>query len=229
MLEATQRAPVRGPTFIRLLARLSDADVSPPQASLADRLSDWIDWTRAVALARTLDGAPPSASAGAPAYDDAEAAAYAATRASLTKAIGEGLAAADDADAPADYAPLRQHYLAMQRSMLAATGRLRDRLRWQLAARSGDAARLAELDALMEAVLSPREHSLLASVPALLGEHYERLRAAASVRGDTAGDRWLAQFRKDMQDVLTAELDMRFLPLEALIAALTSQSPVRHA
>lgn len=226
-MEATQRAPVRGPTFIRLLARLSDADVSPPQPSLADRLSDWIDWTRAVALARTLDGTPPGAGAGVPAYDDAEAAAYAATRAALAKAIAEGPTAGDDADAAADYAAFRQHYLALQRSMLAATGRLRDRLRSQLAARSADAARLAELDALMEAVLSPREQTLLASVPALLGVHYERLRAAAAARGDDAGAHWLPLFRKDMQDVLTAELDVRFLPLEALIAALTGHSLVR--
>lgn len=232
-MEALQRTLVRGPTFIRLLARLTEIDVPPPQPSLSDRLSDWIDWTRAVALSRVLDGKPPAAGSG-PAFDDAEEAAYAATRASLSNAIAACLelpasTQADVEPAQADYAVFQQHYLAMQRAMLTATGRLRGRLRDLLAGLSADTARLAELDALMEAVLSPREQALLAAVPALLGAHFERLRLAAQPADDAPGaaaDAWLNLFRKDMQGVLLAELDVRFLPLEALLAALRSHSLV---
>lgn len=232
-MEALQRTLVRGPTFIRLLARLTEIDVSPPQPSLSDRLSDWIDWTRAVALSRVLDGKSPAAGSG-PAFDDAEEAAYAATRASLSNAIAACLelpasTQADVEPAQADYAIFQQHYLATQRAMLTATGRLRGRLRDLLAGLSADTARLAELDALMEAVLSPREQALLAAVPALLGTHFERLRLAAQPADDAPGaaaDAWLNLFRKDMQGVLLAELDVRFLPLEALLAALRSHSLV---
>lgn len=232
-MEALQRTLVRGPTFIRLLARLTEIDVPPPQPSLSDRLSDWIDWTRAVALSRVLDGKPPAAGSG-PAFDDAEEAAYAATRASLSNAIAACLelpasTQADVEPAQADYAVFQQHYLAMQRAMLTATGRLRGRLRDLLVGLSADTARLAELDALMEAVLSPREQALLAAVPALLGTHFERLRLAAQPADDAPGaaaDAWLNLFRKDMQGVLLAELDVRFLPLEALLAALRSHSLV---
>lgn len=234
-MEASQRTLVRGPTFIRLLARLTDINVPPPQPSLSDRLSDWIDWTRAVALSRVLDGKPPAVEPGGPVFDGTEESAYAATRASLGSAIAACLelpatTQADAEPAQADYAVFQQHYLATQRAMLTATGRLRGRLRDLLAGLSADTARLAELDALMEAVLSPREQALLAAVPALLGAHFERLRLAAQPAADgtpgAAADTWLNVFRKDMQGVLLAELDVRFLPLEALLAALRSHSLV---
>jgi hypothetical protein len=69
-------------------------------------------------------------------------------------------------------------------------------------------------------VLSPREQGALALVPTLLGRHFERLRDASD-RPDTSGP-WLPLFRKDMQTVLLAELDVRFQPVEGLLAALRS-------
>lgn len=220
-----------------MLVRLTDVDVPPPPATLSDRLSDWIDWTRAVALSRVLDAASPAAGTGGPAFDAAEEAAYAATRASLTRAIAGclELCATDPQDAQApepDYAVFRQHYLSTQRAMLTATGRWRGRLRDLLGARSPRMSRLAELDALMEGVLSPREQALLAAVPGLLGEHFERSRLAAQQARieapTTASDAWLDGFRRDMQGVLLAELDVRFLPLEGLLAALRPHPQGRH-
>jgi len=223
---ALQRTPVPGPTFIRLLARIADTDVPAPGPALSDRLGQWIDWTRAVTLAGALDGRPSAPSAEAatsdPPLEDGDEVAHA--RATLAGSIGNDLPAmAADADMAAiDFAPYRQHCLAMQRAMLAATGRLRGRLRDQLAQRSPELARLAEVDAVMELTLSPREHRLLASVPVLLGEHFERLRAGAAVDGNTGSTSaaWLDVFHRDMQGVLHAELDVRFQPIEGLLAAL---------
>lgn len=224
-MEASQRAPVRGPTFIRLLARLTDVDVPPPQPTPSDRLSQWIDWTRAVALSRALDGKLPVLDAAGATFDSAEDAACARTRAVLADTIASGFPIANqsvpsevsDAPAPMDYSSFHQHYVAMQRAMQTATGKLRGQLRDRLAGTSAEMARLAEVDAMMEAVLSPREHKLLAAVPALLGEHFKRLRQAAQDNAPTA---WLEAFGRDMQGVLLAELDLRFLPIEALLAAL---------
>ncbi len=232
-MEVPYRAPVNGPTFIRLLARLATADVPPPHASLSDRLSQWIDWTRAVALSRALDGAPPMEVGGA-AFDSAEDAACMRTRDTLTRAIIDGLPAAASTPLAVEpeYTPFRQHHVAMQRAMLVATGQLRGRLRDLLAATSPALARLAAVDASMEVVLSPREHALLATVPALLGEHFERLRQAAcadrQASPSMAPGAWLDVFRRDMQGVLLAELDVRFLPLESLLAALRTHSQGRH-
>ena len=81
--------------------------------------------------------------------------------------------------------------------------------------------------------LLPREHALLAAVPGLLGQHFQRLQqaalAAADHAPDTAAEPWLARFHTDMQGLLLAELDVRFLPIEGLLAALGTPSQDSHA
>ena len=54
-LNAPPRPAFHGPTFVRLLAR--QPDDPHPQGGLApaERLSQWIDWTRAVVLSKVLD------------------------------------------------------------------------------------------------------------------------------------------------------------------------------
>ncbi|MFM0667357.1 DUF3348 domain-containing protein [Paraburkholderia sediminicola] len=157
-----------------------------------------------------------------------------------------GSAHASSQNAPvepaADYAVFRQRYLSIQQSMEMAIGNLRGRLRGMLATRTPAMARLAVVDAVMEHALGERERTLLASVPGLLAGHFERLRAAeqatlaAAEAADDAGSdaasnaasntaaptpgAWLNVFRKDMQSVLLAELDVRLQPVEGLLAAL---------
>ncbi|PPU77200.1 MULTISPECIES: DUF3348 domain-containing protein [Xanthomonas] len=245
MAKAAPRAPLPGPAFIRLLARLGDARIARSSPALADRLSQWIDWTRAVAVSKALDGKlPETADLHEPRPLDAQACARvraglaASSVADLDAVVARLRAAARSAtDAQAtpaapDYAPFRQHYLAMQRAMRTATGDLRGRLRDLLALVSADMARLAEVDAVMELTLSPREQTLLNTVPGLLGTHFERLRETAHAHGSAAdseaapravSDSWLDLFRKDMQSVLLAELDVRFHPIEGLLAALRTR------
>jgi hypothetical protein len=244
MQQASQRAGVRGPTFIRLLARLTDVDVRASRQSLSDRLGQWLDWTHAVALSTALDGKPTELAADTPIFGSAEADECARVRRSLVDAIvsdatfaaspPRGLAHALVEEAGSgdgvDYAVFRQRYLTMQRSMQAATGKLRGRLRDVLAQQSSHMARLAEVDALMERVLSPREQALLARVPALLGDRFERLRQAEqkaladAVPTMMMPGAWLDVFRRDVQSVLLAELDVRFHPVEGLLAALRTPS-----
>lgn len=216
MQQAQPRAPLDGPTFIRLLARLTNADVQPPGQTLSERLGQWIDWNHAVALSRALDGGPVPSSESVPVADQD---ACDRARATLAAAIASHHDWSAGADVGHDYAVLRERHLLLQRSMLAATGRLRGELREALAQRSPDLARLAEVDALMERVLSPREHLLLGTVPELLGRHFARLQQAA---GDSASTSfpWFETFRRDMHSVLLAELDIRFQPVQALRAAL---------
>jgi plasmid stability protein len=251
MAKASPRAPLSGPAFIRLLARLTDAHVAQSNHALAARLSQWIDWTRAVAVSKALDGKLPEIDALPDTRRlDTEACARVRTglatssvveldavlarvRRDARSATAADIDAAAAAAAPAlDYAPFRQHYLAMQRAMRTATGDLRGRLRDMLALESAPMARLAEVDAVMELTLSPREQTLLNRVPNLLGAHFERLRDAAQAQnpapdGEAAprarSDGWLDVFRKDMQSVLLAELDVRFHPIEGLLAALRTR------
>ncbi|MCC8628482.1 DUF3348 domain-containing protein [Xanthomonas vesicatoria] len=245
MAKSAPRAPLSGPAFIRLLARLSDVRVAQSNHALADRLSQWIDWTRAVAVSKALDGKLPDID-DLPEPRPLDADACARVRAGLatssvadldvlvTRLRSEARAAMDSDAAPPmpDYAPFRQHYLAMQRAMRTATGDLRGRLRDLLALVSSDMARLAEVDAVMELTLSPREQTLLNTVPGLLGTHFDRLREAACAHAAPSDqeiapravfDGWLDVFRKDMQSVLLAELDVRFHPIEGLLAALRTR------
>lgn len=251
MVQVPQRSALGGPTLIRLLARLADADVPPSGQPLSDRLSQWLAWTDAIALSSALSVSPPVAAAGArPAGDDPHGQG-ARVRASLAKAIARAgaFAAPRDGgargaprgapnDASADFTLFRHDYLSIQQAMEIDIGDLRNRLRQTMAGRTPALARLAVLDATMERALVARERSLFASVPKLLGAYFERLRQAERQRVAAAGagpdadphaatnpaapapDAWLDAFRADMQSVLLAELDIRFQPVEGLLAAL---------
>lgn len=253
MMQAPRRATVRGPTFIRTLAGLTDADVPPPARSLSDQLSQWVDWTHAVALSTALDGRPPAALLDDRILSSGEDDECARVHASLTSAIvadrafaastprapAQAAAASANADETLEFAFYRQRYLALQQTMEAGVGRLRERLRALLTHGTPGMVRLAAVDAVMERALGRRERALLAAAPTLLSEHFERLRQAALTAADeTAADdahtaddtqpaassAWLEIFRKDMRNVLLAELDVRLQPAQGLLAALRTQA-----
>ncbi|SDH15684.1 Protein of unknown function [Paraburkholderia steynii] len=252
MVQAPQRTAVSGPTLVRLLARLTAADVPASSQSLSDQLSQWLGWTDAIALSTALNSAPPAVASGARGAGSVEHE-CARVRASLADAIaGDSMLAprrrrsaaqvhaqnAQQPEAEANYADFRQCYLALQQSMETRIGSLRGRLRSMVAAQTSEMTRLAVVDAIMERSLGARERSLFGAVPGLLSGHFERLRQAAQDERDaldavattaTSAERqvaaarpgaWLDVFRKDMQSVLLAELDIRFQPVEGLLAAL---------
>lgn len=234
MIPSHRQTTIRGPTFIRLLARLCEVDVRPAGESLSDRLSSWLDWEQSLVLSVALDDEPPPARRDESVLDTAEEAECARIRAALVDSMPETAATRDGnakAFAANDYTPFRQHYLGRQRAMQSATGALRGRLREMLARHSVEMARLAEVDAAMERALSPREQVLLARVPVLLGNHFDRLcRAARQISERPPGhdDAWRKIFRSDMHGVLLAELEVRFQPVEALLAALRPRQQENH-
>jgi hypothetical protein len=234
MVQAPQRTALSGPALIRLLARLTDVEFTESRQSLSDRLSQWLHWTDAIALSTALGGKPPPGVASAQTSGSPEEKECAAARSALANAIaGDSVFGAPkrrpgaaqghiETSADTDYPVFRQRYLTLQQSMETGIGNLRGRLRAKLAARTPAMTRLAEVDAVMERALSPRERSLLGTVPVLLGRHFERLRRAEldTLSGDETPGAWLEIFRKDTQSVLLAELDLRFQPVEGLLAAL---------
>lgn len=236
MLQVPTRAPSSGPTLIRLLARLTDVEAPEPGQSLAAQLGHWLGWTDAVALSSALNGATPPTTSGTAAPGDDVARDCARVRAALTKAIDDNGTSASrsraqarvqpppDGDSAADYAVHRHRYLSLQQSMETTIAALRARLRTALSAQGPDMARLAAVDAVMERVLGAREQTLLIAVPSMLEAHFERLRQAGETAQNSGGPHaaaaWLRAFRDDMRAVLLAELDIRFQPVEGLLAAL---------
>ena len=235
MGQVFRRTSFNGSALIRLLSRLAEADVREPTNPTADRLSQWFGWTDAISLSAALDGAPAVAQqAGTRAPRNTEESECSRVRTALANAIVEDNTFGAGKDATSDFAPYRRRYLARQQAMEAGVGSLRSRLRSAMAGRSPAMARLASVDVVMAQVLEAREHSLLSAVPGLLERHFERLRKAAAAEAapeeDEAqpaappSDAWLDVFRKDAQDVLLAELDFRFQPVEGLLDALRTQA-----
>ncbi|MGN4154928.1 DUF3348 domain-containing protein [Burkholderia gladioli] len=305
MSSLPQRSSLHAPALVRILTRLGGTDVQRTAQPLADRLSQWVAWTDAIALSSVL-AAPAQVVAGLRGNGEDEAARGLSLRSSLSKAIandallaparqlrrGGAFAPAqlarppEPAETDADFALYRQCCLSLQQKMESEIGDLRARLRPRLAAQSPALAKLAALDATMERALAARERSLFGAVPGLLGAYFERLRAdAKAARAEAEGeatdgngngeaaqagsggndsdndggsgpvngpaatpaaaplpqaadvapplrarlaqasapDSWLDTFRKDMQSVLLAELDLRFQPVGGLLAALRAR------
>jgi hypothetical protein len=243
MLQVPRRTGFSGPALVRLLAHLADADAPVPASSLSSQLSQWLGWADAIALSSALKARAPALPTAPSAGGGTEAQECARVRARLADAIAEDAAPArprrgpprpsalpDPVDAQVDYAVHRQRYLTLQQTMESTIGSLRAGLRAALSARSPAMAKLALVDAVMERVLGAREQSLLGTVPALLEPHFQRLRQAeaaalaeAQAEGQPAAVRpgaWLGVFRKEMQSVLLAELEIRWQPVEGLLAAL---------
>jgi hypothetical protein len=253
MMRASRRSPgFNASPLVRQLLQLMDAearskaDAAEPRQAFAERLSQWLGWTDAIALSAAL-AAPAGnvAHAGtAPSAGQEEAEALRLRTALARTLAGETTAPAAprgrprplqpeahamETSSPDDFTPQRRHYHARQQAMDTAIGPLRARLRAALAARSPALGRLAAVDAVLEQALGERERSLLSVVPVLLEKRFESLRqahaAGAPLPAGTPAP-WLATFRQDMHRLLLAELDHRWLPIDGLLAALRGgQSP----
>lgn len=138
-------------------------------------------------------------------------------------------------------AELERRHAALQRAQLTSTGRLRGRLRDVLARTSEQGARLAEIDAVMEQVLAPREYRLLNRLPAHLAACLPIAASADAVTANpdaTSPDvmpaplpepSWPPALRDTVRDLLLAELDLRFHPIDGLSAAVHPHRAPPHA
>ena len=230
MANPSPRPPVAGPPLLRALAPIGQHPYATDPLDLPATLGGWVDWNRAVALARVLDG-PPSAvtddvaPASPPTLEtlESDAVRVRTTHAQAIDALLDRLAGTQAPDA----AELQRLHAALQRGQLASTGRLRGQLRDLLALRDGAGARLAAIDGVMEQALAPREYRLLDALPAQLGTHAAAVLARpAEAEADTPDTNtspatpWPAALRDNVRDLLHAELDLRFHPIEGLLAAL---------
>jgi hypothetical protein len=226
MAKPSPRPPVAGPPLIRSLQRLGQQAGATDSPALPAVLGSWVDWNRAVALARALDGGLPEPPELPPATDLGRLVEERdRARIAHSDAIHELVAALEQ---PMTAAELERRYAALQRAELTSTSRLRGRLRDLLAHRDEQGARLAEIDAVMEQAMAPREYRLLNRLPAQLAKH---LSATVSEAPDEPLSEpvWPPALRDAVREVLLAELDLRFHPIEGLFAALLPHRAPPHA
>lgn len=233
------RAAVNSSKLVHALASLGLVEVAESKQTFGERLGLWLDWTDAVALSAALkgggEGRAAPARGGTSSSADALAETLARVHQRLTRAIttdelltagrdgGQRPGAAHGGDADADVARYRRCHVMHQQAMDRDLRPLRAELRAALSNRSPALGRLAALDAVMEAALAARERELLATVPAWLERHFERLRDGAT--GSPADG--LAGYGQDLQRVLLAELDLRWQPIEGLMQALRREDDPR--
>ncbi len=137
-------------------------------------------------------------------------------------------------EAEISYAPYCRFYEAHQRDMELSVEPLRVNLRAALAKASPQLRKLAELDAVMDKFLRPRESQLLARVPVLLqkrflaqyGAHLEQVAASGQADSPAAWMQpggWLAGFCQHLQTLLLAEAELRLQPSAGLLEAFNQQ------
>lgn len=237
MAKPSPRPPVAGPPLIRALQRLGPHSGTADSPALPAALGSWVDWNRAVALARALDGSLPELPEQ-PADTDVDRLVEECGRARSThvEAIHALVASLHQPMAPAE---LERRHAALQRAQLTSTGRLRGRLRDMLARTDDQGARLAEIDAVMEQVLAPREYRLLTRLPPHLAACLPTAISADAVAADAASPAvmpdplpepsWPPALRDTVRDLLLAELDLRFHPIDGLSAAVHPHRAPPHA
>lgn len=231
MAKPSPRPPVAGPPLIRTLGRIGQHPYTTDPLDLPATLGSWVDWNRAVALARALDGAAPEGEDERTALPLAQLEVEQdRARTAHSDAIHALLERLSGPQAP-DAAELQRLHATLQRGQLASTGRLRGQLRDCLALQDARGAQLAEIDAVMEQVIAPREYRLLDALSAQLGTHAARQLAPQPTTDAAGADAladpdtpsttgWPPALRDTARDLLLAELDLRFQPIEGLLAAL---------
>lgn len=239
----SQSTAITGSTLVRLLARLTQVEAAQPPQVFTEQLGQWIGWAEAIPLSAAL-----SAPGRPQAVEDCvwlpDAAHAQRVLAQLQREID------DEAQPPVrrarmptlrgvplpppvpDFGSWRRRYQTRQQAFDNAVAPLRAQLRQTLAAQSAEGARLAAVDQVMERVLALQERQWLAGVPALLEQHYERLRQAAEATPEPANHAqdasgepaWLRRFVQDLQHLLRAELEFRWQAIAGLLAALSEHA-----
>jgi hypothetical protein len=217
--------------LVRLLDGWAPAQVEASGMDFAERMSLWFNAFDAIRLSAVHQSSrTDAAAAGTPRTNSPAPRVRAAgeelrqARATLAKAIAQVVDT--DASDPG-YLPYKRRHLELQRRMELLIPPLRDHLRSALASASPRLRQLAELDAVLEQVVAPREQSLLPTVAGFLEQRFNQLRQghASSSDGDKA---WLRTFEQDWRDALLAELDLRLQPVTGLLEALTNESNIEH-
>jgi hypothetical protein len=254
MTQSFPRTNFNSSKLIRFLADLSVIDVAESKQAFAERLGQWLDFSDAITLHAahslgTVQAGVPVVAKGAIEKDLARTRTALVNSITISCSpdtgetrirfpapkYGTAIEAIEANKLATAYEPFRRFYAAHQNEMESGIRPLRAHVRKALTKASATLAQLAALDAALEKILGARERQLLATVPLLLEGRFGQLLAAHRERradNEQADDPalwmqpggWLAGFRKELQDALLAELDVRLQPTVGLIEAFSNEA-----
>lgn len=246
------------PDLLRLLRSWGVTLQPVATHSVAQRLADGMGWMDAVALAQALGATEPGPAPHEPrATTEATHAAVAeAVANAVARCRGPLLAGFTDpalvrtpppegTGALDAVAPFRQHHVQQQRAMAAKLPALRAQVRELLQAASPRLAHLAQLDAVFDPALHGTLEARLAALPSMLQQRGLTLRAGAPDSSPTTKPStnatttppwpptgWRGQLWADLQQLLQAELALRWQAIQGLLDALQDEAEAaltRHA
>ncbi|HPU80091.1 DUF3348 domain-containing protein [Accumulibacter sp.] len=239
--------------LIRILADLCLVEAAESKPVFAERLGQWLDFSDAITLHAAHNARAASSSTAQPGVQSVVGVAveeeFVRTRTALVDSITKSCSAnmgearirlptpkpGVGNEVVVAYEPYRRFYVAHQGAMELSIRSLRTRVRQALSRASTALKQLAALDEALDRILCVRERQLLSTVPLLLEKRFEQLLKAhpqppvGTRQADAPALRrqpgeGLADFCKELQGVLLAELELRLQPTAGLIEALRNEA-----
>jgi hypothetical protein len=210
------------PPLIRSLQGLAPEGFERPQQDVAQQLGDWLSAVDSIQLDGALQAiqafAAQTRSAGQPVDVQAMQELLARARRDLQAQIvvaSQPTAAEDEPEL--DYSAHHKRYQDLQKQMGNRVTLCRAQLRQAMSKGSPRLRQLVAMDAVMEKLFGEREQRLMGAVPVLLEKRFLALREQTA--NESGGSALAQAFAQDMQAMLDAELQARWLPLQGLLEA----------
>ena len=224
MNQAVASAPHRNARLVRLLAELAMIEEDWPHKDFADRLGQMLSFADSIVLADAHKVKPERGFVVVTDSCEDLKQAVLHTKTKLVNGVIQSCAgAADrpkirwpDLEETASEIPFERYhrfYLSHQRDQDLALRVVRSSAREALTGCTPALKKLAVLDRALEDTLWDQTYRMLALIPRLLQRRFNLLQQQAQPG-------WLQQFRKDVQALLLAELDLRLQPVLGLVEAL---------
>ncbi|MFP5467168.1 MAG: DUF3348 family protein [Gammaproteobacteria bacterium] len=213
----------------RRLARWMPASVEMPRQDLAERLGQWLNVKEAIALHAAkgmVDAAGAAVARRSRVQTEGLRAKLQAELRRVRALLEQSIRRRDpshrpDPDDPdTEFAFHLQRLNEQQRRMEMSVDALRSHVHERLMQSSADHARLAALDAHMQALYGAREQRLLAQLSTFLKTRFAALQQEAATSEFPPDPHWLQTFADEFEQVLLAELDLRLQPVMGLIESL---------
>ncbi|AUM14190.1 DUF3348 family protein [Ketobacter alkanivorans] len=225
MNQASSATPHRHSRLVRLLSDFAMVDDDWAYRDFADRLGQMLSFNDSIILSDAHKAKPERGFQRHTESAEDVKQEVLRTKATLVNNVIQSCTSGDgkprirwpvvDAESASGYEPFLRFYSAHQREQDLAIRVVRSAARDALSACSPALKKLALLDQALDDTLWEQIRRFYGVIPRLLERRFNLLRDQQPL--------WLNQFRKDIQALLLAELDLRLQPVLGLVEALEKE------